>query len=111
MHDKINHYVLLAGDLKKYAGRCYWIQAGSSIKPQIASEFNVHAVFERDPEIVHTSLMCSCRAFYESFFFFFFHQMFGFLYFFGYLGLRDPTFPAKKNKNNFFFIKGSAGAH
>ena len=26
---------------------------------------NVHAVFERDPEILRTRLMCPCRAFYE----------------------------------------------
>ena len=44
--------------------------------------------WEMDPEFMHTCLMCPCRAFYESFFFFFslFRQVFGFLIFFGIFG-------------------------
>ena len=40
---------------------------------------NVHAVFERwDPEILHTCLMCPCRALYACFFVcFFFPEMWG----------------------------------
>ena len=91
------------------------MQADSSIKPQIPSESNVHAVFERDPEILHTGSMCPGRAFYESlgfFVFFFFAWYLGFCFFWDIWVLRDPTFPAKnKNKNEKkTFVKGSAGA-
>ena len=76
------------------------IQAGSSIKPQIPSESNIHAVFERfDPEIVLTCLTCPCRAFYDGFFlFFFFRQVLWFLYFLGYLGLKGSQISSEKKQ-------------
>ena len=44
------------------------VQAGSSIKPQIPLEFNVHTVFEGTLIFLHTCSMCPCRAFLPMFF-------------------------------------------
>ena len=58
-------------------------------KPLIPSESNDHAVYERETLKFCTCLMCPCRACYECFFFVsvYVRQIFGFLHFFGYLGL------------------------
>ena len=74
------------------------VPAGSSIKPQIPSEFNVHAVFERkslqvDPEFLHTCLMCLCRAFYKSFLRSFFVCFWPDIWVFVF-----PKFPAKRKE-------------
>ena len=58
------------------------IQAGSSIKPQIPSESNIHDGFERDPAILYTGSMCPSRAFTNGVLSsLFFRQIFGFCIF------------------------------
>ena len=78
---------------------CILVQASSSVKPQIPSGANVHAVFQRPYNFAHTDtcLMCPCRAF-DDFLFCFSRQIFGFLYFLGYLGLKGPHIFAEKKK-------------
>ena len=52
--------------------------------------------------------MRPCRAFYECVCVFS-RQIFGFLYFFGYLGLEGSDISSEKKETP--FVKGSAGAH
>ena len=56
----------------------------------------------QDPEIFHTCLVCPCRAFNEWFCFvlFFSSDIWGFVFFLEYLGLKEtPHFRRKKKKN------------
>ena len=82
------------------------LHAGSSTKPQIPSDPNVHAVFEsQDLVILHTCFMCPSRALND-----FPRQTFGLLTFWGYLCLKEHhIFGEKQNKTK--QISGSAGAH
>ena len=77
------------------------VQADPSTNPLNPSEFNVHAVFERYTlKFCTRRFTCQCWALYERFFiFFFFCQIVGFCTVWGIWVLRDPIFPAKKNKN------------
>ena len=57
--------------------------------------------WELDPELLHTCLMCPCRAFNECFFFrffVFFTRCLGFCIFWRYLGFKGPHIFAEKNK-------------
>ena len=55
--------------------------------------------FLRDPKILHTCLLCPCRAFNECVCVFF-RQILGFLCFVGYLGLKGPHIFADKKKEH-----------
>ena len=77
------------------------MQTGSSLSPQIPSESNVHAVFERltlkffsFSHVFAVPLLSLLRMF-----FFFIARYFGFSIFAYIRVLRDPTFPAKINQN------------
>ena len=72
------------------------IQADPSLSPQIPWESNVHAVFERDPEILRTCFMCPCRALHD---FFFPARYLGFCIFLGYLGLKGSHISSEKKQN------------
>ena len=51
-----------------------------------------------DPEILHTCLMCPCRAFDECFSFLFFARYLIFCIFWKYLGLKGPHIYGRKRK-------------
>ena len=57
-----------------------YLQAGSSVKPKIPSDADVHPVFESRTLTFCTCLVCPCRAFNECVCVIFFRQLFGFLY-------------------------------
>ena len=91
------------------------IQAGSH-KPQNSFRCQCPRRFwEVDPEILHTCLVCPCRAFNECIFLFsvFFVRYLGFCFFLGYLGIKRPHIFGEKNKKNKRqnIRKGSARAH
>ena len=69
-----------------YAGNtgCFKRKTQNSFRCQCPRRFG-----EFDPEILHTCLVCPCRAFNECFFFVFcfFRQIFGVLYLLGIFGL------------------------
>ena len=69
-------------------------QTPSSFRCQCPRRF-----LELDPEILHTCLMCPCRALNECFFSVFFARYVGFCIFWDIWVLRNPTFSAKKAKN------------
>ena len=81
------------------AAICYQVQAGSSIKPKISSDADVHAVFEiyTSPEILHTCLMCPCRASND---FFFVPPSDICVVVFLYLRLKRPHIFGEKKKKN-----------
>ena len=60
-----------------------------------------------DPEILHTCLMCPCRAFDECFSFLFFARYLIFCIFWKYLGLKGPHIYGRKRKKK-TFAKGSS---
>ena len=79
-------------------------QTAPRIKPQIPSDANVRADFER------YTLNFFTRVF-DCFLFFFFRRIFGFYIFCDIWVLRDPTISAKRKKEKNTFVNGSPGAH
>ena len=75
------------------------IQVGSKYKtPNSFRVQNLHAVFEKTLDFCTRVWCVAAEPFTDIQRFCFFRHMFGLFCYFGYWVLKDPAFPAKKNK-------------